>query len=617
MKTAKTILFLTLFCCITTVVNAQITVDDTENATKLVDILKGSSSCITISGPPTVKGDPTIPTNNSYGSFIGIGKGFPFDGIVLSTGSAKNSIGPFIKNPGVVTPGWGGDPDLKVALIVDYPANSPINASSLEFDFTPLTNFISFDYIFASNEYQDNYACRFSDGFAFLIKDITPGFSSTYKNLAVIPGTTTPVSVFTVHPEIIFANSSGYPVGCPQKNQTYFGQSNTTVGNTSAINYAGQTVKMTAQSVVIPNHTYHIKLVIADDASDTYDSAVFLEAGSFSSKIILTTSKSNPVCFGDSLDINTVVTGSNYNWYNLDVSATTVIGTNSSLSVIDAGTYKLEVDLGGGCFATGEIKVEFTPEIKKNNPTLTKCDDHGDGTATFDLTEAKTELLTGNPTKTKIEFFETQTGSILSDPILYPSSFKKTGLPDKTVYAKLTGDYSCTAIAEIKLKTIPSTLNLASAPPPIINEFSGGGNSVTLVPPTSSGNYQFSLDETNYQNSPLFINLIAGDYTGYIRDSSTCEYSTNPFVILDYPNFFTPNEDGFNDEWEIKKLHTSYPKAIISIFDRYGKLLKQITSGGGNWKGTFNGLKLPTDDYWFTIDLKNGEIVKGHFSLKR
>jgi gliding motility-associated-like protein len=151
---------------------------------------------------------------------------------------------------------------------------------------------------------------------------------------------------------------------------------------------------------------------------------------------------------------------------------------------------------------------------------------------------------------------------------------------------------------------------------PIIHEFSGEGNSVTLVPPTTPSIYEYSLDGSNYQTSPLFSNLIAGNYKAYIRNSF-CEFSINPFVILDYPHFFTPNEDGINDEWEIKNLDISYPNASISIFDRYGKLLKQITAGGGSWKGTFNGLKLPADDYWFIIDLKNGEITKGHFSLKR
>ena len=49
----------------------------------------------------------------------------------------------------------------------------------------------------------------------------------------------------------------------------------------------------------------------------------------------------------------------------------------------------------------------------------------------------------------------------------------------------------------------------------------------------------------------------------------------------------------------------------------YGKLITQVNSKGNGWDGNYNGQPIPADDYWFTIDLKNGEIVKGHFSLKR
>ena len=288
-----------------------------------------------------------------------------------------------------------------------------------------------------------------------------------------------------------------------------------------------------------------------------------------------------------------------------------------TLPVTEDGDYKVEVTLFPGCIATGKIKVEFAPEININNLPLIKCDDNGNGTATFDLTEAETELLSGNPATTTIEYFETKTGTTVTNAILDPRSFDKTGLINQIVYAKLKNIYGCTAIAEITLKTNPSVLdNLTINPKPIINEFSADMNSVTLVPATTTGTYEYSLDGTNYQDSPLFTNLEANSYIGYIRDSSTCKYSENPFVILDYPHFFTPNGDGINDDWKIENLSTTYSGATISIFDRYGKLLKQIEDGE-SWDGTFNKLVLPADDYWFIIDLKNGQVKKGHFSLKR
>ena len=604
MKFTKTILFFAIICCTTSIVFAQnITVDDTKKASDLVSILTNNSPCVSVLSE-TTKGDIFTPGKNSYGYFNNAGGSFTFpEGILLNTWRATNAIGPYdAGNKGGGSTSWPGDTDLNDALNI----TTSINATSLEFDFTPLTNFISFNYIFASNEYQYDFPCNYSDAFAFLIKEEN---DATYDNLAVIPGTSTPVSSLNIHPKIPLGIKVGPIFECDASYEEYFSRT-----PESPINYAGQTVTMNAQTKVIPNKKYHIKLVIADDKSFDYDSAVFLEAGSFAPKIDLGADRllsTNPVCFGEPFVLNTNFPATSFKWYKDGVPIP--LKTDSFLEVTIKGTYKVEATLPSGCIATGEIKIEYAPEIILNNTPLDKCDDTGNGTATFDLTKTKTDLLIDNPATTTIKYFETKTGTTLSGEITDPSSFKKIGLPDKTVYAQLTSIYECEAIAEIKLHTNPSVLNnTLITPQPIINYFLGGGNSATLVPPTTSGPYMFSLDGSNYQASPLFTNLTAGNHTAYIRNSD-CDYSSNTFAILDYPHFFTPNEDGKNDEWEIK----SYPNALISIFDRYGKLLKQFPSIGGSWNGTFNGFKLPADDYWFTIHLENGEIIKGHFSLIR
>ena len=92
--------------------------------------------------------------------------------------------------------------------------------------------------------------------------------------------------------------------------------------------------------------------------------------------------------------------------------------------------------------------------------------------------------------------------------------------------------------------------------------------------------------------------------------------------VIGYPHFFTPNGDGINDTWNVWDLSDDQPNAEILIFDRYGKLIKQIIPGGNGWNGTYNGHELPSTDYWFTIRFKDGpnleeRIFKSHFSLKR
>jgi gliding motility-associated-like protein len=88
-------------------------------------------------------------------------------------------------------------------------------------------------------------------------------------------------------------------------------------------------------------------------------------------------------------------------------------------------------------------------------------------------------------------------------------------------------------------------------------------------------------------------------------------------TVLSIPKFFTPNNDGYNDYWTVKGM-ISYPTAELRIFDRYGKLLKELRPNSIGWDGTFNGQPLPASDYWFVFKLEaNTPDKRGHFSLKR
>ena len=204
--------------------------------------------------------------NRSFGYFSANGSSFPFeDGIVLSTGRLTNVPGPNDNLSDDDASGWTGDPDLENALGL----NGTTNATIIEFDFTPNAEFIEFRYIFASEEYQegDPNTCEYSDAFAFLIR---PEGTQEYQNLALVPETQTPVQVTTVH--------SGIPNACPPVNEEFFGGWNDA---NSPINFNGQTAVLEAEANVVAGTSYHIKLVIADEQNYRYDSAVFLEGGSF------------------------------------------------------------------------------------------------------------------------------------------------------------------------------------------------------------------------------------------------------------------------------------------------------------------------------------------------
>jgi len=126
------------------------------------------------------------------------------------------------------------------------------------------------------------------------------------------------------------------------------------------------------------------------------------------------------------------------------------------------------------------------------------------------------------------------------------------------------------------------------------------------------------LDEGALQSSNVFTGVSAGTHTVTVVDTEGCTFITQTVLVIDYPKYFTPNNDGFNDTWFINNLEKrGLENSTITIFDRYGKLLKQITGSSDGWNGTFNGNPIPSSDYWFEIKLTNGKSVKGHFTLKR
>lgn len=211
-------------------------------------------------------------TANAAGTFNGSGTALGLNsGIVLTTGRASLSIGPDNANSLGFNNLATGDPDLTV-LAAGF---STYDASILQFDFIPQSDTLRFNYIFGSEEYPEYVSSGYNDVFGFFISG--PGLSGPFSggavNIALLPGTSTPVAIDNVN--------NGYsgtePATGPCDNCAYY------VDNSSgpAVQYDGHTVVLTATAVVVPCQTYHIKLAIADAGDGALDSGVFLEAGSF------------------------------------------------------------------------------------------------------------------------------------------------------------------------------------------------------------------------------------------------------------------------------------------------------------------------------------------------
>jgi len=180
----------------------------------------------------------------------------------------------------------------------------------------------------------------------------------------------------------------------------------------------------------------------------------------------------------------------------------------------------------------------------------------------------------------------------------------------------MDNDLGCSA-------TDSATVNASSAPftfnaEVVTNAFSE--NPTIEASADGLGDYMYQLDDGNFQDNGTFTNVLDGSHTVTIKDANGCGSVVIDLLVVDYPDFMTPNQDGFNDRWNITGISELDPSAKIYIFDRFGKLLKQLDPSGNGWDGTFGGRLLPSSDYWFRVEFTEDGIskeFKGHFTLKR
>jgi gliding motility-associated-like protein len=144
-------------------------------------------------------------------------------------------------------------------------------------------------------------------------------------------------------------------------------------------------------------------------------------------------------------------------------------------------------------------------------------------------------------------------------------------------------------------------------------------NSITINANGVGGNYEYSLDGSPFQDSPTFDNVASGIHSVTVRDKNGCGTATDTVLVINYPKFFTPNGDGYNDTWNIVDLKEQV-KATIYIYDRYGKFIAQLFPNKKGWDGLYHGQQMPSSDYWFTVTYEEDNQTKefkSHFSLKR
>ena len=270
-------------------------------------------------------------------------------------------------------------------------------------------------------------------------------------------------------------------------------------------------------------------------------------------------------------------------WYDSAVGGTLLAQSSKTLIVERGGNYYAEARLPeGGCISDGRVqfRVQESTSPQVSDETVTKCA-ADEITLTASATAASYLWSTGEET------FSIQ----VSDPGTYSVT--------------LTGQLGCSSLRTITVENIV---------PPVIDEIIRDGNFITINA-TGNSRLRYSLDGTNYQDANVFELPTDPIGTVYVQDENGCITVQQDYQFLIIPDYFTPNGDGYHDLWAIRGLRV-YDKVRLSIFDRYGKLLKQVPVAPFSWDGNYRGRTLPSTTYWYLLEVDDQKL-RGKVLLKR
>lgn len=370
-----------------------VSVNVANTPSQLVNTMTNASSCAVVS-------NEAFSSPQSVAYFNNNGSSFPFsEGILIRSGNALHTQGAYTGQDLSSLVSVNGDPNLQSISDNSGQTSNITDVAFLEFDFVPNGPELSFNFIFASNEY-GQWQCGFSDVFAFLLTDLTTGITT---NLAVVPGTNNPISVRQIR-------DGAYNLACASVNEELFGVYNVNTPNSSTINMRGHTVAMNASSAVTPNTMYRLRLVIGDYNDADFDSAIFIESGSFNTSINL---GEDQISCGEDITLDSQMTdivNYSYEWRR---NGATISGENSpTLTTDQTGIYDLLVTtISTGCVSTDQMEISTLQIGTPDN--LQQC-----STDTFfDLTENDEVRLGIDATRYELFYYNSLANANADIPI--------------------------------------------------------------------------------------------------------------------------------------------------------------------------------------------------------
>lgn len=549
----KKIFGIFIFLCHFLNLKSQLAITPSLSPTYLVDsILLGPGVVafnIQYTGAPLARG-----YFNGKSSNIGLDSG-----VILSTGKVISAIGP--NNTTSVTSINGQPGNAQLTAICGQPTN---DAAILEFDFIPSSDTVRFRYVFASEEYYEGVCTPYNDVFAFLING--PGITGT-TNIALIPGTNKAVSISSVNGGVL-----GDPIYSPSLSYTYCNLSNTAyyIDNTTppglTVQYDGFTKIFTAKSKVIACNTYHIKLGIADGGNDnTWDSAVFLEAGSFNTHYL---SVSNQPKYTGGVLNSAAVEGCG--------SAIVSFKRYDSIPYPRTINYTISGSASPSDYTISAPNIYFSP---------------GSDTVSLRISPVYDN---------QIEGIETVSLTLIPDFIVC------TGwtIPGGVIRINDQPDLN---VSVFKNSTVCPYDSVK------INTLVNGGlypNSNSINWSSNQGYFSHDTSFTFYPQENLIYTLHVTDSCGSQAKDFTIDgsYDCPPYL----PNIITPNNNSVNDFLLFPNLK-HFGEVNIWIFNRWGEIVFQMKG----YNNSFNANNLSDGVYFYVIETSQGKKFKSSLTVLR
>ncbi len=542
---------LTLMVALPFFASAQVTVD---NATMTVEqyiqnVLLGGG--VTISNVQFNGGSAAV-NNTQVGSFTDANSDVGF-GSGLIMGSGDVTMAEQLNTGGGSSSGGTGATGVDTDLASITP-NQIYDECVIEFDFVPTGDTISFNYVFASEEY-DEYVCgTVNDAFGFFLTGVNPaGGNYTAQNIALIPDpanpgsyTSTPVSINTVNLGV--AGSNGTLSNCTNIDPNFAAYNVFyTQNTTNTYEYDGKTVVLEARAAVVCGDTYHIKLAIGDGGDGAFDSGVFLEAGSFASAGVAVEAG---IANGDTL----LYEGCNNAFFAFSHTDTTsdfvllfeMAGTATNGIDYDAIPDSIVIPAG---------QMHDTVFV---NPIIDGIDDPDETVTIWILYENCNSWDTLEASLTITDY----------EPLWIT-------LPDDSINV---------CIDDNPLLDLDASWGGGLPPYNFLWNTGQTTEDISVITPTENTSFLVTVSDQCGQ-----------PFSDSVMVYAQCE--------VDPPNIFTPNGDGMNDFFAPLNLD-DYPNAHIIIYNRWGQVVYEKEGYMNDWDGTHykSGNDLNDGVYYYVIN---------------